>query len=76
LRDFRKGVLLAVNHGGDSDSTGAITGNILGALLGRSSIPDEWITQVELADVINGVAMDLYNADHLGVIDCVKYPPN
>jgi len=74
--DFRKGVLLAVNHGGDSDSTGAITGNILGALLGRSSIPDEWITQVELADVINGVAMDLYNADHLGVIDCVKYPPN
>ena len=27
--DFKKGVLLAVNHSGDSDSTGAITGNIL-----------------------------------------------
>ena len=32
--DFADGVVLAVNHGGDSDSTGAITGNILGTLLG------------------------------------------
>jgi ADP-ribosyl-[dinitrogen reductase] hydrolase len=27
--DFTRGVLLAVNYGGDSDSTGAITGNVL-----------------------------------------------
>lgn len=27
-RDFAHGVLLAVNHGGDSDSTGAIAGNL------------------------------------------------
>jgi ADP-ribosylglycohydrolase len=26
-RDFRHGVILAVNHDGDSDSTGSITGN-------------------------------------------------
>ncbi len=32
--NFKKGVLLAVNHSVDSDSTGAITGNILGAYLG------------------------------------------
>jgi ADP-ribosylglycohydrolase len=31
--DFKKGILLSVNHSGDSDSTGSITGNILGALL-------------------------------------------
>lgn len=32
--DFGKAVIAAVNHDGDSDSTGAITGNILGAFLG------------------------------------------
>ncbi|TSK07498.1 MAG: ADP-ribosylglycohydrolase family protein [Geobacter sp.] len=32
--DFTHGIKLSVNHGGDSDSTGAITGNIFGALLG------------------------------------------
>lgn len=29
-----KGIIAAVNHGGDSDSTGAVTGNILGGLIG------------------------------------------
>jgi len=29
--DFRKALIAAVNHDGDSDSTGAITGNIMGA---------------------------------------------
>jgi ADP-ribosylglycohydrolase len=29
---FENAVLLAVSHGGDSDSTGAVAGNILGAL--------------------------------------------
>jgi len=37
--NFEKGVSMAVNHSGDSDSTGSITGNILGAYLGISSIP-------------------------------------
>jgi len=39
---FEKAVLPAVNHGGDSDSTGAITGNIMGALLEDRAIPREW----------------------------------
>src|SRR5260370_31553819 len=30
-RDFEDGIILAVNHSGDSDSTGSITGNLLGA---------------------------------------------
>ncbi|MBQ6331783.1 MAG: ADP-ribosylglycohydrolase family protein [Clostridia bacterium] len=33
--DFSKGIIAAVNHNGDSDSTGAVTGNILGALINR-----------------------------------------
>jgi ADP-ribosylglycohydrolase len=32
--DFEKGILLAVNHTADGDSTGSITGNILGLKLG------------------------------------------
>ncbi len=54
--DFGQGVRLAVNHSGDSDSTGAIVGNILGALLGRTSIPGEWVAQVELREVIEEIA--------------------
>ncbi len=30
-KDFKKALIMAVNHDGDSDSTGAICGNILGA---------------------------------------------
>ena len=37
--DFGAGVAAAVNHNGDSDSTGAVTGNILGAWLGYEAIP-------------------------------------
>ena len=37
-KDFDCGVKLAVNHSGDSDSTGAIAGDILGVLLGRDGL--------------------------------------
>jgi ADP-ribosylglycohydrolase len=57
--DFAGGVRLAVNHGGDSDSTGAITGNILGVVLGRRSIPRAWLEKLELRDVIEQVSQDL-----------------
>ncbi|NLN88291.1 MAG: ADP-ribosylglycohydrolase family protein [Syntrophomonadaceae bacterium] len=57
--DFQKGLCLAVNHDGDSDSTGAITGNILGAYLGVSAIPADWAAQVELSQEITELADDL-----------------
>ena len=57
--DFEGGVRLAVNHGGDSDSTGAITGNLLGAALGRGAIPQRWLDALELRDVIERLADDL-----------------
>lgn len=59
-RDFRHGVVIAVNHDGDSDSTGAITGNLLGAMLGEASIPRDWLVRLELREVIGEVADDLY----------------
>jgi ADP-ribosyl-[dinitrogen reductase] hydrolase len=55
----REAIIAAVNHSGDSDSTGAITGNIVGALLGPCSLPSEWVEQVELRDVIQTLAEDL-----------------
>lgn len=60
-KNLEQGVILAVNHDGDSDSTGAITGNLLGALHGIKSIPEEWLNQLELGDVLREVADDLFS---------------
>ena len=57
--DFSKGVIAAVNHSGDSDSTGAVTGNILGAWLGSSAIEDKWTRNLELRSIIMEAADDL-----------------
>ena len=58
--DFSAGIIAAVNHKGDSDSTGAITGNILGAWLGFNAIDACWKKHLELYDVILGMADDLW----------------
>ena len=57
--DFASGIRAAVNHSGDSDSTGAIAGNILGTHLGYSEIPHEFIDNLELLDVLSMLAADL-----------------
>ena len=57
--DFEEAIIAAVNHSGDSDSTGAMTGNILGAHLGLNKIPRKWTSKLELYDVITKVADDL-----------------
>ena len=62
--DFEAALLASVNHSGDSDSTGSITGSILGAYLGYDSIPTSLIDNVELFGVIREIAEDLYT-------DCV-----
>lgn len=58
--DFRQGLLAAVNHGGDSDSTGMITGNILGAYLGEMEIPFDWILNVEFGKITAALAEELF----------------
>ncbi|HAD20052.1 MAG TPA: hypothetical protein DCF42_06600, partial [Lachnospiraceae bacterium] len=57
--DFSAGIIASVNHKGDSDSTGAVTGNILGALLGYHAIAEKWKKDLELSDVILEIADDL-----------------
>lgn len=40
--DFRGGVLAAINAGGDTDTTGSMTGALIGARVGIHGIPEEW----------------------------------
>ena len=58
--DFDAALIAAVNHDGDSDSTGAVTGNLLGARLGLSGIPPKYLEHLELKSVILELAEDLY----------------
>lgn len=60
--DVAAALRLGVIHSGDSDSTGAIAGNILGAMLGTAALPAQWLARVELADLITTVADDLVDA--------------
>lgn len=72
--DFRKALVASVNHSGDSDSTGAITGNILGAYVGIDCIPEEWIRNTELIDEVRELAVDLYRVYEDGDDWWNKYP--
>jgi ADP-ribosylglycohydrolase len=46
----------AAAHGGDSDSTAAIAGNLIGAARGVAALPRAWLDAVELRDVIDRFA--------------------
>jgi ADP-ribosylglycohydrolase len=58
--NFASGVLLAVNHDGDSDSTGSIAGNLLGLMLGEEEIPAYWLDELELRALIGQTANELF----------------
>ena len=66
LDDFDAAVRAAVNHGGDSDSTGAVTGNLIGSIVGFNRIDTRWIKNLELADVILEMADDLVTSRYNG----------
>lgn len=63
--DFSGGAIAAVNHSGDSDSTGAVTGNILGAIQGYEGIDKKWKTDLELLPVLLEMSQDLYRGSRL-----------
>lgn len=56
---LEEGVIAAVNHSGDSDSTGLIAGHFLGLIHGPGAIPQRWLEQLELRDVVEQVAWDI-----------------
>ncbi len=64
--DFEQAVICAANMGRDADTIGALTGELMGTLVGADAIPPEWVdratrlnpepdlavTAAELTDVI------------------------
>ncbi|MGE0065834.1 MAG: ADP-ribosylglycohydrolase family protein [Dehalococcoidia bacterium] len=57
--DPREALVRAVSHAGDSDSTGAITGNLVGAAVGLSRLPGDLIGRLVERDVVRAVAADV-----------------
>ncbi|GAB3418447.1 ADP-ribosylglycohydrolase family protein [Flindersiella endophytica] len=55
---MRQALLLAVNHSGDSDSTGSVCGNLLGAWHGETALPADWVAEVEGRGTILELADD------------------
>ena len=60
---FEDALIASVNHGGDSDSTGAVTGNILGAAVGYDAIPQYYKEDLEMHDLILHMADDLFQGE-------------
>ncbi|MCA1187881.1 MULTISPECIES: ADP-ribosylglycohydrolase family protein [Saccharopolyspora] len=56
--DARRALLLSVNHSGDSDSTGMVCGNVVGALHGVRALPPEWLDVLELREVVTALSRD------------------
>jgi ADP-ribosyl-[dinitrogen reductase] hydrolase len=56
--NYEEAVLKAVNLGGDTDTTGAVTGGLVGLLYGFESIPDKWISPISKRDEINKLIHD------------------
>jgi ADP-ribosyl-[dinitrogen reductase] hydrolase len=57
--DLADALLLAVNHSGDSDSTGMLCGNLLGARDGLAAVPQGWLHELELRDLVIATATAL-----------------
>jgi ADP-ribosyl-[dinitrogen reductase] hydrolase len=58
--NFRDAILLAANLREDADTTAAITGQLAGAIYGRSGIDPEWLCKVHAEQNISKVAEDLF----------------
>lgn len=55
---FEEALLIAATHGGDSDSTAAIAGNMLGLLDPAAVLGHRWAEIVECADIISQMVRD------------------
>ncbi|WP_406000192.1 ADP-ribosylglycohydrolase family protein [Streptomyces sp. NBC_00829] len=56
--DIRHGLRLAVNHDGPSDTTGSVTGALLGVLHGETALPPAWLSELEGRPTILELADD------------------
>lgn len=58
--DFDNAMIVAVNHSGRSCAVGALTGAILGAVMGESALPDFYLESLEALPMLRELADDLY----------------
>ena len=66
LDSFEDAVVASVNHDGDSDSTGAVCGNLMGVVVGYEGIPKKYKTNIEMKDVILAIANDMIDGCNIG----------
>lgn len=58
-QDFASAVLLAANLGDDADTTAAITGQLAGALYGKSGVPQKWLARLAWREELESLAQRL-----------------
>lgn len=83
IDSISEAIIAAVNHDGDSDSTGSITGNIMGAIYGYEAILNEKLfcpdgmsfeNTLELHDIILALADDIYSGCIISEYDPIETP--
>lgn len=83
IDSMKHAIIAAVNHDGDSDSTGSITGNIMGAIYGYEAIKQERLfcpdgkrfeDTIELHNIILALADDLYTGCIISEYDPIETP--
>lgn len=57
--NFKDGLLKVVNCGGDSDTNGAIYGQIAGSYYGLNGIPEDWVNIIYKKDMIKDMVLKL-----------------
>ncbi|WP_419995795.1 ADP-ribosylglycohydrolase family protein [Streptomyces boninensis] len=78
--DIKSALLLAVNHGGDSDSTGSICGNLLGTMHGDTALPPEWLPELEgratMLELADDFALEMTHGQSLHATEgwLTRYP--
>jgi ADP-ribosyl-[dinitrogen reductase] hydrolase len=60
---FEEALILAVNLANDSDTVGAVTGQLAGALYGYESIPERWIKNLAWKTELGIIFDELYNSN-------------
>ena len=76
-------IIASVNHDGDSDSTGSVCGNIMGAIYGYEAIKNQRLfcpqgkeleQTLELSNIILALADDLYTSCIISEYDPIDTP--
>lgn len=66
--NFKDGMLAVIRLGGDTDTNGAVYGQLAGAYYGYTAIPEEWRTEVYLADELVEIADKLAEMDKCPIV--------